>query len=188
MASYSCEWHGQLDCDVFRFHVFLIAEDDDGPLGGWKREEKPLDVVHERSGCAGSDGGSVIFVPLLDNGRAATGGAAAEAVSCAMTGDAAKPGDEVLLAGKARQVAVQIKEDVLGDFLGGSAIAEDAKGDGVDARLVAVQDFCELIGSEVQTICPDFLVCWYIRKTGREMMQKFFRDQRLEKQKAQEGP
>ncbi len=150
MAAHGGEGHGEGFCDLLRFEVFLIAEEDDGALLFGEGVEELLDAVHERRvwgrDFGGGHEGFVVNLEVL----ATAGGSMAERVSGAMTGDAAEPCGEVVRAGEGGQCAMALKEDILRDLFGGGVVAEDAEGDGEDARLMLGDDGLELLSCGFQ--------------------------------------
>src|SRR6185437_13559527 len=138
MASDGCERHAEFYGDVFRLHVFLVAKNNDGALLRRQSEEQALDAVHEwrRRGRRGR--WLRVIVPFVLQCAAASC-TSAQCVGSAMAGNAPQPCCYMLFRFEARQRAMQFEKDVLRHFFGGSALAQDAQGDGVDAALVAMQ-------------------------------------------------
>ena len=175
MAAHGGERHSESLGNLLGVEVFLIAEQDDGALLLGEGVEKLLDAVHEggvgRRDFRRGHEGFVVNLEVLT----ASGGAAAPGVRGAMAGDAAEPCSEMIGAGYGGQSVVALKEDVLGYFFGCGVVAEDAEGDGEDARLMLGDDGLELlaVGFHLGFLggSPDVLHRG-IRKLGWEMMQK----------------
>jgi len=61
-----------------------------------------------------------------------------------MDGDLTEPEAGVVGGGDAMEVAIEFEQDVLGDFLGESAVAGHAQGEGEDHGLVLIDESLEV--------------------------------------------
>ena len=124
-------------CNLIHFHVLLVAKDHDETLFLRQRRHDPLQIARQKRIMKTFKSGR--FGRFLEAGLRTPFGFAGE-INSAMTCDFAQPEYDMVGGFHSGPATMELKKDLLGQFLSGQTIAQKMPTDAVDHGFVRFDD------------------------------------------------